>query len=629
MIGNIRSSRSYIIVLCSICIQLLGSCSIYAQDPFQELELFRDETLAQTYELEEYQPLMDVQRAQFSLSQLSASYDEMQQSIQELEQRKDDVSSHYQKAKIAIRRIVQDMKTTQSQLLQKQRDITLTIAQIRSLETTIQLLTQDIQETQTSLQTYARMLFKVTNDYFLSDSDLSSLKVLSKSNNVAQTLSKNDLMALLYASLDRMFWRMDLSYQQYTSTLTQIQQVVAQHNQEIEAYRVELKYLEQQRDYIIELFTFLRQDKSVLESRLTQADRSRQEIQKEMSRMSEIASSTTTFLDTNSAVYDLLQEYDMIEWPRYFSWPVRVVSDLLDLEEVWAPVDQQWVVLDVRQGESVHAPAPGIVYKVSRSWQGWINRVILLHKYWRSTILMPLEDVLVEQWSVVKRWEIIGIAWGKPWIPWSWSYSLRPHLYVELLKHGEPVDPMLSYDLGVFNDHTMLDSQYLIKRQQDRDNRRVDLSEIIQLQWETVQERRDYFLRRSAGPVFSDPTIRLRAAAWTWIDPIFGICIGAAETSFRNFKTWNNIWNVWNTDSWATRTFTSPEAWVRAVFNTLNNQFLGQYHTMDQLSRFGNQYGYIYASSSFNRQKNIMRCLSMIYNQPVSEQYFFRDISQQ
>ena len=169
-----------------------------------------------------------------------------------------------------------------------------------------------------------------------------------------------------------------------------------------------------------------------------------------------------------------------------------------------------------------------------------------------------------------------------------------------------------------------MDEEYHLKRKQDYLSRSIDLSDVPHLQWETVEQRRDYFLSKSGNSIFGDPWLRVEAAKGTWIDPIFGICIGAAETSYRNFKSGNNIGNVGNDDSGNTIVYDSPLAWVRAIYRTLWNQYLGEYTMMSQLSRYGNKTWSIYASDPINWQKNIMRCLSMMYEVNVPEEYFFR-----
>ena len=81
------------------------------------------------------------------------------------------------------------------------------------------------------------------------------------------------------------------------------------------------------------------------------------------------------------------------------------------------------------------------------------------------------------------------------------------------------------------------------------------------------------------------------------------------ETSlWRNLKTWYNVWNIWNTDSWDTQTFSTPRNWVYWMAKTLNNRFLGKYDEMSMLSRYWNKTWAIYASSDFNWHNNIKKC---------------------
>ncbi len=603
------------------------SSVVHAEDIFDELQIFKDETLSQVYDVDEYMPLMDLQEAQVTLGQLSSSYDEMQKTLEWLQERRDEIGSHYSKAKRAVTQIVGDMKNTHDKLLKRQRDISLTVWKIQTLDRIVSTLSKDIWQTQEYITLYAKMLFKVTNDYYLNDEEMSTLKLFSKSNNIAESLSKDDLVKLLYWSLDMMFAQVESYYDQYRTSLQNIRVTVNEYNDEIQTYKDEIQLLEKQRDHTIELLKYLDDDVSYIQKKISEIDRSKENVRKQMDRMSDVSESTVSFLDGNSSVRKLLDEKDKKEWPTYFSWPVRIVTGMLTSDQVGVYEWEKWLILEADQGQSVHAPAPWIVYKVEYNDDLSVNRLILLHKYWYSTLVMPLEEIFVAQWSVVKRGEILWTAWWRPWMNGSWLWSKRSHVYLELLKNGNPSDVFLHYDLSVFSSQDQVDERYHLKWKQDYLQRRIDLSGLPTLQWETTEQRRNYFLSRSGGSVFWDPDVRIRAAKGTWIDPIFGICIWAAETSYRNFKSWNNIGNVWNDDSWNTRAFTSAEQWIRAVFNTLNNRYLNQYHSMDQLSRFWNKDSYIYASDPINRQKNIMRCLSMIYDTPVPEQYFFRDVN--
>lgn len=81
-----------------------------------------------------------------------------------------------------------------------------------------------------------------------------------------------------------------------------------------------------------------------------------------------------------------------------------------------------------------------------------------------------------------------------------------------------------------------------------------------------------------------------------------------------------------NDDSGDTITYESPLAGAKALFNVLNNRYLGGYNTINELSRFGNSDSFIYASSPYNRQKNVMKCLSAIYGYHIPEDFPFRII---
>jgi hypothetical protein len=111
----------------------------------------------------------------------------------------------------------------------------------------------------------------------------------------------------------------------------------------------------------------------------------------------------------------------------------------------------------------------------------------------------------------------------------------------------------------------------------------------------------------------------------TNVDRDVAICIAFAEsTLWKYLTTSNNIWNVWNNDRGDRVGYAWAFAWARMIPLTLNNQFLGNYHTIKQLSRYGNEDGKIYASSPINRQTNVLKCLSQIKWFYVPEDYPFR-----
>lgn len=110
-----------------------------------------------------------------------------------------------------------------------------------------------------------------------------------------------------------------------------------------------------------------------------------------------------------------------------------------------------------------------------------------------------------------------------------------------------------------------------------------------------------------------------------WIYPELAICIAKADTTlWRHMKTHWNIWNVWNVDSWATRSFRNNHLWVLAIYQTLNNQYLWNYSTIDMLSRKHNKEWYVYATSEENHFNNVANCVSVIRGENIPDNRNYR-----
>lgn len=89
-------------------------------------------------------------------------------------------------------------------------------------------------------------------------------------------------------------------------------------------------------------------------------------------------------------------------------------------------------------------------------------------------------------------------------------------------------------------------------------------------------------------------------------------------------STPNNIGNVGNNDRGDRISFASALQGARLIYSTLNNQYLGKYNTILELNGYGNTNGAIYASSPYNWQNNVVKCLSMIKGYYVPDDYSFR-----
>ena len=104
-----------------------------------------------------------------------------------------------------------------------------------------------------------------------------------------------------------------------------------------------------------------------------------------------------------------------------------------------------------------------------------------------------------------------------------------------------------------------------------------------------------------------------------WIKEWVIACITVAETS--GGKKWygnKNIGSVGSNDRWDRPTYALMEAWLEAIWKTLNNKYLWNIQTLWCLSngwscQSWDDNGKRYATSNGNRERNMVACLSTIY----------------
>lgn len=109
------------------------------------------------------------------------------------------------------------------------------------------------------------------------------------------------------------------------------------------------------------------------------------------------------------------------------------------------------------------------------------------------------------------------------------------------------------------------------------------------------------------------------------IYPELAICIAKADTSlWRQLKSENNLWNVWNNDRGDIVNFNSEYKAIKAIYQTLNNQNLWGYQYLWDLSRKHNKDWMVYATSPENWFNNVANCMWVIRGETVNEHFAFR-----
>ena len=116
-----------------------------------------------------------------------------------------------------------------------------------------------------------------------------------------------------------------------------------------------------------------------------------------------------------------------------------------------------------------------------------------------------------------------------------------------------------------------------------------------------------------------DASMIWKVENYYWLTEWVVACITVAETSWGNrWAGGKNIWSVGSNDRWNRPTYALMEAWLEDIGKTLTNRYLGSKQTLGCLSNAWHcteptDNWKRYATSTHNREANMVWCLSVIY----------------
>ncbi len=342
-------------------------------------------------------------------------------------------------------------------------------------------------------------------------------------------------------------------------------------------------------------------------------------------------------LDLNKIIYSesKLKWFDKT-WSNLFSWPISPsnwISSFFHDQEYknmfWS--DHDAIDIVTPQGTPIRAPADWYVVYLLPPLTTDYAYVALKHSDWYVTVYWHISKVLVKELDFVKKWQVFAESWWEYGTNWAGFMTTWPHLHMEVFRDKKSVDPLNYLDVSYLN-FSDLPQKYKFKFYVDFKDRRwfeykskEEKIRLFKLDWKTEVERQQSLISKYAVPAFNNWDMWVEESLDWWIDPTFVMCLWLAESwLWKYMKTPYNVWNVWNTDSWATKTFLNARSWIYMIVSTLNNKFLKDYNEIKDLSRYWNKWWSIYASSSNHWHNNIIKCMSHVKWRYVPDNYNFR-----
>lgn len=341
--------------------------------------------------------------------------------------------------------------------------------------------------------------------------------------------------------------------------------------------------------------------------------------------------------DINKIIYAESRLTGTATWSNPFDWPVSptlwISAYYRDAEyKSMFGTDHDAIDIRIPQATEIKAPMDWYVLYLQPPVNTWYAYLALKHSDGLVSLYGHISKSLVWKYDFVKQWEVIALSWGEYWTLGAWVLTTWPHLHFVVYADEQYADPLEYLDTSYLQ-YASLPEKYNFKYLTDFKTRRwYDFKStentwrwVFRIEWDTEIERQKNLLSVYAVGAFRNWDIWVDESVAQWIDPTFIMCIWLAETTlWKYMKTANNIGNIWNTDSGATITFPTPRSWIKSMAKAFNNRFLGWYTEIQQLSRYGNKTGFIYASSELNWHNNIIKCMSHVKWEYIPDNYNFR-----
>lgn len=599
-------------------------CSVYGEDIYQS-----------KINLDSF----DTTNAENTIKDLQKSIDDITQQLYELDDKEikidGDLTEKYMEIRKEIVAVVQDINMTTDTVAEM-------IKKINSYKKQIYANTKSLNETRSwidsskeFIEDFSNFLYKLSNNIEI-DNKVDEFKLFAMSDNIPVSISNEEAVKLLLLEFNKMLETLDTNQERQMQLILRLNQLKLNASAEVKSYQSILDTLYQKKNYLVQFMEIYKEDQ-LAEQTFSIIFNSRNDVYNAMMSMVERIVKKS-FEDLTFDIEEKQEELDEayentmagsgnlqpLAWPVYPIQNIETYFDDEDFEKEYG-IPSRWISIAVEQWTPVYSAADGIVYHVTDNPWIWISWVLVMHENGFVTVYMYLNNIVVKKWDVLRRWQLIWHSWWEPGTKWAGFTSNGPNLTFIVFKNWVALDPLQFLDLSVIENKSIIPDEYNIKYLNDKYSRTIDISEVTFASGDTLDERAANFLRTYWVWAYKQLAFWEDAVAGTNIDRDVVICIAFAESTLgRYLTTDNNIWNVWNDDRWNRVSFNSALAWARSISNTLNNFYLWNYHTIRQLSRYGNVDGKIYASSPINWQRNVTKCLSQIKWYYVPEDYPFR-----
>lgn len=632
-----QTKRSLFSFLILFCIAWYGWAQTNEQTIFlDDVRTVIDEVQSSDQVYYSKEPIeFDIQSSLADLQKLDVWIEEIANKIRELDTEYGENDVRYTQTRDEVMSIIREIRNTKEW-------IKLWIDRIRMYQRVvlqwwyqIEQIRSEIMNMKKYIVDFTNYLYALHNNIYADTWNIDLIKLFFKSDGaITDSLTNWHMIETIVTKIDALVSKLQNHEKQQIQRIRVSNKNKIDVRSEIMTFSQKMDNLEQKRKYLIDYLDLYKNNKDKIEWTVASLFDTRKDthaaIVEEIQQIKQGKYVAWYSVDEKLEELKTLEPYAYYERAWDLTWPILPVSAIWTyFKDPWYKdqygVEHYGIEIPAQQLSPLYATHNALVYSIKNDQSLWVNWMILIHDDGMISVYQFVNNFFVSPWDLVRRGQLIWYSWWEPWTMWAWFISKRPNLTYMVFKDGEFIDPLVVLDLSVFPNQANLDKKYHIKYLKDLYRRPRDIYKVNFMAWDSHNERRVKFLQTYWVGIYRELAFWLDAAEWSNIDPDMWICIWFAESTMGKYLTTsNNIGNVWNNDRWDRISFWSALEWARLIFQTLNNQYLWHYNTIIELSWYWNKDWKIYASSPYNRQNNVIKCLSMIKWRYVPDDYPYR-----
>lgn len=578
----------------------------------------------------------DVQSATDNMQSLKRNLDDVVKQLYSLDEKErgtdNAISDKYRATRKEIVNVIQTINQTTDIISEQLEKITTYKRLMLLTYKDIQSSRSGMVDTKQYIEDFSNFIYKLDNKLYNEETNvIDEIKLFVNSDNIPVTLANDNMVQSMMIQLNDLMSNFQENEKTQLETIKKLNDLKTKAKASIEEYQIEIEKLQQKKNYLLQFMKLYQDDTTQRQLSINNFFESTKgvyektiELVKDIKKwVYKVDFDMEKKLPLLNEIEDDNQAYPLA-WPLYPIEQIQTYFGDVSFQKEYG-VPHIGIQIKATQKTPVYAARNGIVYFVADNDEIGINRAMIVHTDGYVTIYQYLNTTVIKPGDVVRRGQLIGYSWWEPGTRGAWFISKWANLTFEIFKDGIAMDPFDILDASIVKDKDVLPEGYQIKYLRDKYARPIDITDLQLMTGETLAKRESQFLIKYGVGIYKQTAFREDVVKDTNIDKDMVICIAFAESTLGRYLSTNaNIGNVGNNDRWDRVPFTSAYGWARAIPVTLNNFYLWNYHTINQLSRYGNKDGKIYASSPINRQTNVLKCLSQIKGYYIPEDFPFR-----